>query len=142
MKKHSEYVVRTAEVIGKDVVDSNKKNLGKIEEIVLDKESGRARYAVLSFGGFMGMGSDFYALPWEILSYCPEEDAFAITMDKEKLKLASGFNKDAWPDFADKQWSKAIDDYYNHYINPSSPTVNEQTKFLSEGGNSQPLEMV
>ncbi|MFN8769681.1 MAG: PRC-barrel domain-containing protein [Neisseriaceae bacterium] len=113
MKEHSEHVVRTADVIGKSVVDKDKENIGKIEEIVLDKVSGQTRYAVLSFGGFMGMGSDYYAIPWKTLSYSPEEDAFTVNIDKDKLKSASGFDKDNWPDFANTSWSTSIDKYYD-----------------------------
>lgn len=112
MKYLSDQVVRTIDVIGKKVIDNEQVNLGKIEEIVLDRSSGKARYAVLSFGGFMGMGADFYALPWHALSYRTANDAFEINVDKEKLKTASGFNKDSWPDFADSKWNDTIQNFY------------------------------
>ncbi len=109
----SQQVVATKDVIGKSVINQEKENLGKIEEIVLDKLSGEVRYAVLSFGGFLGMGSDFYALPWKTLDYCKDEEAFIINVDKEKLKSASGFNKDQWPEFSDEKWGRSIYDFYD-----------------------------
>lgn len=113
MKEHSNQVVRTADVIGQKVIGHlDKENLGKIEEIVLDKLSGEVRYAVLSFGGFLGMGDDYYALPWKSLSYCNEHEAFEINVTKEKLKNAVGFNKDNWPNFADEAWIKSNNDFY------------------------------
>ncbi|MCC2624787.1 MAG: PRC-barrel domain protein [Burkholderiales bacterium] len=113
MKEHSTQVVRTADVISKTVIDNNNEKLGKVEELVLDKCSGEVRYAVLSFGGFMGMGSDFYALPWQELDYCPEEDAFKVSVPKDILKTAPGFDKDNWPDFANVGWSKPVDEFYH-----------------------------
>ena len=113
MVKTSNQVVRSADVIGKEVMSKDKEKLGKIEEIVLDKVNGQVRYVVLSFGGFMGMGTDFYPLPWKALTYCAGHDDFEVHFSKEKLKLASGFNKDNWPDFADESYSRIVNDYYS-----------------------------
>lgn len=112
MKKLSGTVVRTGDVIGKKVVDSEHDELGTIEEIVLDKLTGKARYAVLSFGGFLGIGDTLHTLPWEILDYCKEEDSFQINVSKDKLSASPGFDKDSWPDFADTTWSNSIRNYY------------------------------
>ena len=111
MKQTSNQVVKSADVIGKKVIGTDKENLGKIEEIVLDKISGQVRYAVLSFGGFLGINTDYYAIPWKSLSYCSEYEAFEINIDKSKLKSAQSFNKDNWPDFAD-EYTRSIDDFY------------------------------
>lgn len=112
MKEHSTQVVRTVDVIGKAVIGTDKEKLGKIEELVLDKVSGEVRYTVLSSGGLMGIGSDYYAIPWSELNYCPEEEAFGLPLSKDTLKNAPGFNKDSWPDFANPIWNKSVDDYY------------------------------
>lgn len=112
MEKTSNCVVRSTDVIGKKVMGNDGDGLGKIEEIVLDKVSGQTRYAVLSFGGFMGMGTDFYTLPWQSLSYCHESNTFKVNIDKDKLKAAKGFDKDHWPDFASESYIKSIHDYY------------------------------
>lgn len=112
MEKHSEQVVRTCDVIGKKVVSPQNEDLGKIEEIVLDKVSGEVHYAVLSFGGFLGLGDKLFALPWKSLNYDTEVDGFVLNVDKERLKSAPGFNKDNWPDFANEAWGKSISDFY------------------------------
>jgi len=112
MEKTSNQVVRSADIIGKNVLGANKDKLGKIEEIVLDKVSGQVRYAVLSFGGFIGMGTDFYPLPWKSLSFCTSHDAFETQLTEDKLKSAKGFDKDNWPDFADETYSRSVNDYY------------------------------
>ncbi len=112
MKEHSNQVVRAAEVIGRAVIDSHTEKVGQIEELVLDKNSGKVRYVVLSSGGFLHMGSDFYAIPWAELNYCSEKKAFRMTIAKDILKTAPGFNKYNWPDFANSLWSKPVDDWY------------------------------
>jgi|SRR6185437_1251260 len=112
MKECSSQVVRTADVIGRAVIDKSKEKLGRVEDLVLDKSSGEVRYAVLSCGGLLRMGSEFYAIPWKKLDYCPEEKAFRMTIAKDALKAAPGFNKDNWPDFANSLWSKPVDDFY------------------------------
>lgn len=110
MKNDSYNIVRSGEVIGKAVKTPELEKLGKIEEIVLDKLSGQCRYLVLSFGGFMGFGNDYFAFPWKSFHYDKNEECFILQVAKEKLKKEKGFNKDAWPDMAG--WQTEIDDYY------------------------------
>lgn len=112
MDNHSEQIVKTCDVIGKDVVSSENDSLGKIEEIVLDKVTGHARYAVLSCGGFLGVGDKLYALPWKSLNYDETEDAFKLSLTKEKFKSAPNFSKNQWPDFADSTFDRSITDFY------------------------------
>lgn len=108
MEKHSDQIVRTADVLGKKVMSAGGEDLGKIEEIVLDKVSGDCRYVVLSFGGILGMESKFLAIPWEKFSYEPEQGEFSLSIDKEKLEQASGFDKNIWPDNAIQEWYSGI----------------------------------
>ncbi len=108
----SSQVVKTADVIGKEVVGQDEEKLGKIEEIVLDKVGGQVRYAVLSFGGFMGMGDKYFTVPWKSLHYNPTEEAFALNVSKEKLRDAPGFDKNNWPDMATNEFEQTIQDYY------------------------------
>lgn len=105
-------IVRTDEVIGVNVKNAQGENLGKIEEIVLDKLTGEARYVVLSFGGILGMGDKLFALPWNAIHYNDNHDCFMLSIDKEKLKMAPGFDKDHWPDMANTTWSRSIYSFY------------------------------
>ena len=139
MENLSNNIVRTADVIGKKIIGVHQESLGKVEELVLDKQSGMVRYAVLARGGFMGIGSEFYAIPWEALDYCTENSAFRVNISKDDIEKAPGFNKDDWPDFADQSWDKSNSEFYNHFIVPKSPMVKEQNEFINEGGNSQSL---
>jgi sporulation protein YlmC with PRC-barrel domain len=112
MKNHPEDVVKSDEVIGVAVKNSAKEDVGKIEEIVLDKVSGQTRYVVLSFGGLLGMGDKYFALPWKSISYSPEDAAFILSVSKERLEKAPGFDKNNWPNFADQTWARSIETYY------------------------------
>ena len=84
---------------GPNVVNKAKEDLGKIEDLMIDLENDRIAYAVLSFGGFLGMGNKLFAVPWRALELRLYENSMIITLnvDKEVLKKAEGFDKDDWP---------------------------------------------
>ena len=108
-------VVPASKIIGESVVNRQDENVGKIHELVIDAKEGRLAYAVLSFGGFMGMGNKLFAMPWEAFEFATTENKLILNVDKEKLKAAPGFEKDAkWPDFADKIWGNSIYNYYGY----------------------------
>jgi sporulation protein YlmC with PRC-barrel domain len=108
-------VVSTSKVIGEAVVNRQNESLGKIHDLVFDAKSGRLAYAVLSFGGFLGVGNKFFALPWGALDFSANENKLVLNVDKEKLKSAPGFDPAAkWPDFADRTWGSGIHTYYGY----------------------------
>lgn len=88
----------SASTIKKDkVVNSEGEDLGKIEELMIDLQSGRIGYAVLSFGGFLGLSDKLFAIPWQALTLRLHEHAFLLEIPKETLEKAEGFEKDKWP---------------------------------------------
>jgi sporulation protein YlmC with PRC-barrel domain len=105
-------VLSASTLSGDPVVNAAGQNLGKIEEFMIDLESGRLAYAVLSFGGFLGMGTKLFAIPWKALALDTDEHRFVLNVDKDTLKNAPGFDKDNWPDFADRSWGIGIHQYY------------------------------
>jgi uncharacterized protein YjbJ (UPF0337 family)/sporulation protein YlmC with PRC-barrel domain len=105
-------VLPVSALTGSRVINPAGDNLGKIEDIAIDMASGRIAYAVLSFGGFLGFGSKYFALPWEALRLSSAEEAFILHVDREVLEKAPGFDKEQWPEMADRQWGAGI---YNHY---------------------------
>ena len=108
-------VVSASRIIGEAVVNRQDENLGKIHELVFDAQDGRLAYAVLSFGGFMGMGNKLFAMPWKAFEFAKTENKLVLNVDKEKLKTAPGFDQDAkWPDFADRTWGSTIYKYYGY----------------------------
>jgi hypothetical protein len=69
-------------------------------------------YAVLSFGGFLGMGDKLFAVPWKAMTLVQDEEYFLLDVDKAVLEDAPGFDKDSWPDFSDSNWGQGIHDHY------------------------------
>jgi len=106
--------VSASKVIGEPVINLKNEDIGKIHELVIDCESGVLAYAVLSFGGFLGMGNKLFAIPWKALELSPTERKLILNVDKEKLKNAPGFDKENWPDFTDRSWGKTVHDYYGY----------------------------
>ncbi len=100
-------------LIGDRVVNRQGEDLGKIEDFVLDPEQGRVGYAVVSFGGFLGMGDKLFAVPMQALQLSRADKRFILDVDKERLKNAPGFDKDQWPDMSDRSFGTTVYSYYN-----------------------------
>jgi sporulation protein YlmC with PRC-barrel domain len=98
-------------VQGARVVNAQGADLGKIDDIAVDMPSGQAVYAILSYGGFIGLGNKRFAVPWDMLRYDAERDAFAIDMPEDKLKNAPSFDEANLQDIADPRWAKPLHDY-------------------------------
>jgi len=105
-------VVSASTVMGKRVRNLADDDLGKIEEVMLDGGTGRVAYAVLSFGGFLGLGDKLFAVPWEALAYSDDFGGYRLNVDQERLENAPGFDKDDWPNFADETWNRGVHTHY------------------------------
>jgi sporulation protein YlmC with PRC-barrel domain len=99
-------------LLGDSVVNGANEDLGDIKEIMLDMNTGQVAYAVLAFGGFLGMGEKLFAVPWQALHLDTVNHRFVLDVDKERLQSAPGFDKDAWPDMANAQWANQIHAFY------------------------------
>lgn len=99
-------------LIGDSVVNGQDDDLGDIKEIMIDMRTGQVAYAVLSFGGFLGLGEKLFAVPWQALHLDTVNKRFVLNVDKTKLKNAPGFDPDAWPDMSDVTWSNEIHTFY------------------------------
>lgn len=97
---------------GDSVLNLAGQDLGKIDEIMIDIPSGRVAYAVLSFGGVLGIGGKLFAVPWSALSVDEDAKCFFLDVDKSTLETAPGFDKDNWPDMSDLTWGAGI---FKHY---------------------------
>jgi sporulation protein YlmC with PRC-barrel domain len=113
IKVPSEPRVLAADTLtGDKVVNLQNEDLGKIEHLMIDLGTGRIAYAVLSFGGFLGMGDKLFAIPWSALTVDTLEKRFILQVDKELLKHAPGFDKEQWPNMADRAWGTQVFKYY------------------------------
>jgi sporulation protein YlmC with PRC-barrel domain len=97
---------------GDRVHNSAGEDLGSIEEIMLDIPSGRIAYAVLSFGGFLGIGNKLFAVPWDAMRLDEGEQQFILDVDRQTLESAPGFDKGNWPDMADPAFGREIHAHY------------------------------
>jgi sporulation protein YlmC with PRC-barrel domain len=107
-------ILSSSTLVGDNVRNLSGEDLGKIEDIMLDVSAARIAYAVLSFGGFLGMGDKLFAIPWEALSLDTENKCFVLDVPKSLLENAPGFDKDNWPDMADRTWGSEIYSHYGH----------------------------
>lgn len=99
-------------LIGNDVYSLDEENVGDIKEIMLDTQTGEVCYAVLSYGGFLGVGTKLFAVPWEALTLDTENKRFVLNVDSSALEDAPGFDKNDWPDMADERWAQQIHNFY------------------------------
>ncbi|UIP30361.1 MULTISPECIES: PRC-barrel domain-containing protein [Photobacterium] len=105
-------LLSSSSITGDDVCNMQDEKLGKIQDIMLDMTEGNIRYAVLSAGGFLGIGDRLFAIPWKALTLDRENKRFMLDVDIERLKNAPGFDKDKWPDMADANWNSSVESYY------------------------------
>ena len=125
-------VLAASTLAGDQVQNSAGEDLGTVDEIMIDIPAGKVAYAVLSFGGFLGMGNKLFAVPWSALRVDEDKKHFILDVDKKKLENAPGFDKDNWPDMADTSWGARIFSYYGAV--PYWETHKEEKTFRSGGG--------
>ena len=99
-------------LLGNDVYNSEGQDLGDIREFMIDMASGRIEYAVLSFGGVLGMGDKLFAVPWSALTLDTVNQRFTLNVSKDSLTDAQGFDKDHWPAMADATWAAGMRKFY------------------------------
>jgi len=99
-------------LIGDPVTNSAGEDLGVIEEIMIDLENGQIAYAVLSFGGFLGIRNKLFVIPWGMLAVDTENEKIILDVDKEALEDAPGFDKDNWPTKPTRDWLETVYVYY------------------------------
>ncbi|HSL45505.1 MAG TPA: PRC-barrel domain-containing protein [Anaerolineales bacterium] len=109
-------VLSAGSIIGSKVVNTEGELLGNIKDMVVDLDDSQIAYAVLSFGGFMGVGDKLFAIPLEALTFDTKTNSAVLDVDKDVLKNAPGFDKDKWPDDAqyDAGWLLDIYEYYGY----------------------------
>ncbi len=112
-KKASEETYKVSELIGKQVRNPQGQELGVLEEVVVGK-NGEVGYAVLSFGGLLGLGDKLFAVPWKALSEDSDGEYLLLNFSPNYLKQAPGFNKTEWPNMDDKEWKATIAEFYRH----------------------------
>lgn len=115
-------VLKASTVMGMRVQSTEGKKLGDIKDLVIDPTDGSIGYAVLDFGGFLGIGDKYFAVPWEAFQWTPDHKAIVLDVSKKDLKQAPGFDKNNWPDLGSEEQALIIYEYYGMPLPGETPT--------------------
>lgn len=104
-------VISSDRVQGTHVYGTSGDKLGSIDGLMIDKRSGQVRYAVLEFGGFLGLGADRYPLPWQMLKYDTTLEGYVVPLDKDTLDTAPRYAADDSPAYT-ADYGRRVNTYY------------------------------
>ena len=105
-------LIAAEKVNGTDVYNMNGDKLGSVDDIMLDKVSGKAIYAVMSFGGFLGIGEKQHPLPWSALTYDETKGGYVVNLSRKQLEGAPTYGANETPNYDDPVWGRKVYDYY------------------------------
>jgi len=105
-------LIAASKVEGTDVYNRRGESLGSIYDVMIEKRSGKVAYAVMSFGGFLGMGERYHPLPWAVLDYDERQGGYVVELDKERLQKAPSYGVNETPDWSNRDYGRRIDEYY------------------------------
>lgn len=105
-------------IIGDNVINGNDDNLGKIKDIMIDVRRGTIEYVVIEFGGFLGVGEKYFAVPFEALELKAGRQVYLLDRSKDFLKSAPGFDKEHWPGTNSRHYSE-VRGYWGDFMGPS-----------------------
>lgn len=105
-------LIPVAKVVGTPVFNAGGEKLGMIEEVMLNKRTGMVAYAVMSFGGFLGIGRRHHPVPWDVLSFSEEVDGYVIDRDRAALESAPTVDEAERDRLADPAYRDEVDRYY------------------------------
>ena len=107
-------VISSDKVEGTTVYNAGGDKLGSIDDLMLDKVSGQVRYAVLEFGGFLGVGTDRYPIPWKVLKYSTDKGGYVVPLDKTTLEHAPKYSQSHTPVY-DRDYGSRINSFYDRF---------------------------
>jgi len=105
-------LIAADKVQGTAVYDGDANKLGSIHNVMIDKRTGRVVYAVMSFGGFLGIGERYHPLPWQVLHYDTGLGGYVVNLSRDQLEHAPHYAADELRDFEDRAWGEKVRDYY------------------------------
>src|SRR6202035_913729 len=105
-------LISSDKVVGTAVYNRLGEHLGSVYGLMVDKQTGRVAYAVMSFGGFLGMGESYHPRPWRVLTYDTRQGGFVIDFDKSRLEKAPSYTASNMPDWSDRTYGTRIDEFY------------------------------
>jgi hypothetical protein len=111
-KRETSNLIGSDKVEGTPVYRTSGDHVGQIERVMIDKLSGKVAYAVMSFGGFLGIGEDYYPLPWSVLTYNPDLGGYEVNLTQQQLKNAPKYSQHKDWDWSDRSRTEQVSHYY------------------------------
>jgi PRC-barrel domain len=106
-------LIASDKVEGTAVYSRSGDRLGTVNHFMVDKRTGHVAYAVMSFGGFLGMGNSYHPLPWKTLTYDPDLGGYLVDMTREQLQGGPAYTDATTPNWGDNMYGHQIDEYYD-----------------------------
>jgi sporulation protein YlmC with PRC-barrel domain len=125
-------LISAERVAGTAVYDTAGEKLGSIDTVMIDKHSGEVRFAVMSFGGFLGMGERYHQLPWDGLTYDEGMGGYVVNLSREALEGAPNYGRDEIDTYDYRSGSATIDDYYGRQDGFYSPAAQQRRSRWSD----------
>ena len=110
--KETTSLISAGAVQGTSVYNGAGESLGSIYDVMIDKRSGNVAYAIMSFGGFLGMGERYHPLPWSLLKYDTEKGGYVVNLDRDHLEGAPSYPPGVDPGWGDRGYETRLHDYY------------------------------
>lgn len=114
-------LISASKIRGTAVYNTSGETLGSVDDLMVDKQSSRIAYALMSFGGFLGIGERYHPLPWGLLKYDKDKRGYVVPLTKETLMAAPHYGRDEEPEWDDRSYEERIHDYYKterYWISP------------------------
>jgi sporulation protein YlmC with PRC-barrel domain len=111
-EKETTSLIAASKVNGTSVYNPAGESVGTIDDVMIDKKSGKSAYAVVTFGGFLGIGSDYYPVPWSALKYDTNMGGYVTGITKDSLQSAPSFKRDADPGWGDRDFETKLHGFY------------------------------
>lgn len=105
-------LISSDKVDGTDVYNRNGDHLGTVHDVMIDKRTGQVEYAIMSFGGFLGIGESYHPLPWRTLAYDTRLGGYVVDVDRTRLDMAPRYTSSSLPDWSDRGYRSRIDEYW------------------------------
>jgi hypothetical protein len=105
-------LISSDKVDGTDVYNRNGDHLGTVHDVMIDKRTGQVEYAIMSFGGFLGIGESYHPLPWRTLTYDTSMGGYVVDVDRTRLDMAPRYTSSSLPDWSDRGYRSRIDEYW------------------------------
>ena len=105
-------MISSEKVDGTAVYNTAGNRLGDVHHVMIDKYTGQVDYAVMSFGGFLGIGESYHPLPWKVLTYDTRQGGYVVDLDRSRLEGAPSYTSSTLPNWSDQSYRRGIDEYY------------------------------